>query len=52
VNYSIFALSLVLIYTFAYKISSVYVLNKSAGMGWTTLCTIPLIIIAIQSLVL
>ncbi len=52
VNYSILALALIIVYSFAYKLSSIYIENTSAGMGWTILCAFPLAILAIQSSIL
>jgi hypothetical protein len=52
INYSIFALSLVIVYAFGYSLSSVYELNKSAGMGWSIVLAFPLAVLAIQSALL
>ena len=52
VNWSMFSLALVLVYTMAYKNSSIYVNYAKTGMGWPILCAFPLFFVALQSVIL
>lgn len=52
VNYSLFALGLIIAYTLAYKVSSVYNGTNEGGVAWNVVCFFPLAMIAIQTLLL
>ena len=52
VNYPLFALGLIIVYTLAYKVSDIYVSKNGAGIAWNVVCVFPLIIVAVQTAIL
>ena len=52
INYSLFSLGLIIVYALAYRVSDIYIRKSDAGVAWTVICGFPLIIVAIQTMIL
>ena len=52
INYSLFSLGLIIVYTLAYEVSDIYMRKSNAGIAWTVICAFPLLIVAIQTIIL
>ena len=52
INYSLFSLGLTIVYALAYRVSDIYIRKSDAGVAWTVINGFPLLIVAIQTLIL